>query len=1509
MMKKRLFALIAMLTILCLFSTPVRADVSETAPPDVSQKETVLEAEDESVLTEAEVTEAEKAEVTEAAETTAEETKETEAETEAETAAEAVEAAETETAAAAEETVTETAESDESTTAAETAAAEDLAVVGNNMVIYRGLVYRILSDNDNKVTLIGAEEPGALTEVTIPESIPSEVGEFIVTEIEEGAFAGDQAVQGLTISSTVVLIRAEAFSNCIKLKEINFAEDSHLQQIGANAFAYTGKDSKTVPATIANLTLPASLEVLEDGAFHCIPVEVFALEDGSLLEDIPCGFLSADGRDGYPGERTQGRGFFDFIHFILFESDSFTPEKVAEACDCLKSVDFGDNNHLKMIGMGAFKNQTHLTSIDFGKNPAAEELIICNGVFVAAGSQTGIDTVVFPSNLKAIGYGTPSGSSQGASGSFIYANIRHIVFSDGCPLEVIPEGFMEIPETGNNGRPGDNYDFNKRTHNYVYDRAQVAGNSLESIDFGENNHIKVIERGAFKNQSHLKSIDFGSSDVDLTIRCGAFIGAGNNGYLVQNGIDTEINEGIENLTLPANLTEMEYGAFDEAKVIHFALADNSRLKEIPNHFMGMSNEGCNGYPGKHREWKEGLSWYDPDAQVYTFVYDQEQIEANSLKTISFGKNNSLTRIGYGAFYNQSHLTSIDFGTPSADALVIWDGAFIGAGNNGYLYEQKVDAELNEGIDTLVLPACVTFTSPNYSYPCRGMFELAKIKNLVISDNSILSQIPDGFLNVNGFGNNGHPGMKRAQERDSFVLDYVQLEANSLETIRFGKDNSLKYVGPGAFYNQGHVKVLDFGTSKAPEMTFDDGAFVGVGNNGYLVDMGIDSSLNEGITNLTLPANLTMIETGTFDYARIKNLVFADNCKLQIIPYNFLGICGEGNNGHPGQDKDGNFVKDLAQIGANALETVKFGANNSLTIISNGAFRNQSHMTSIDFGTSDADLSIQSGSFIGIGNNRYLYENKADASLNKGIETLRLPANLKTLDCGAFGFAGIRNLVFDGGMKFSGLEAGSFQDLDLMETLVLGKDFTAARLDGGAFSKCDVLTAIDLRDTGITNIDDAIKENAVLTTIVFPEKLESITWTYTEGMTEEERAGVCPFYGCGNVNALYFTNTDPSGLSFDQGVFQFLNEAGTVFVPADTTDEQIEAYRAKLVGAGLNIDEKDHWHLKKTTWATRVYGNTRYKTSIAVANELKSVLGVDKFDTICIATGENPVDALAGSYVSVNLKAPILMIQNKKTPIKLVTDYVKENLAKGGKIIVFGGENAIPEACLEGLKGYDIQRAAGSTRWRTNIMLNEIIGVKEGEEVLICDGIGEKDANGVEEYAYADSLSASASGKPMLLVDGSAKDLKSYQKEYLQMLVKKNCKFVILGGEKAVSNEMKAAIEAITGTKIERVAGSTRYRTSAALAEKFFPNARAMVLATGENFPDGLCGGALAAALGGPVFLVKETATPKTLAKDFAKAHQVTEAIVLGGPKAITDDSVREVYDLGTSYQIIVHAVK
>ncbi|MBR0441631.1 MAG: Ig-like domain-containing protein, partial [Firmicutes bacterium] len=313
---------------------------------------------------------------------------------------------------------------------------------------------------------------------------------------------------------------------------------------------------------------------------------------------------------------------------------------------------------------------------------------------------------------------------------------------------------------------------------------------------------------------------------------------------------------------------------------------------------------------------------------------------------------------------------------------------------------------------------------------------------------------------------------------------------------------------------------------------------------------------------------------------------------------FMGILGAGCNGHPGKQADytydpnvgksyitnERFVEELPSIAANVLETVSFGNDNNISDIYYGAFQNQSHMTSIDFGTSEAELTIWSGAFAGVGNNAYLVENGVDESLGEGIE-LELPANLVDLKNGAFTFAGLRSVAFADGIGISDVKHGVFQDVNVMEELVIGSDYPSDVLEGGVFSRCPELTEIDLSESGITTIEDALKEDPKLTKVIFPKDLTTITWAehpedrWDENDPEYTRDKICPFYGCDNVNVLRFLQTDPDGFNFDEGVFQFLNEEGIVYVPEETTDEAIEDYIALLTDCGLTFAE-DRWVIER-----------------------------------------------------------------------------------------------------------------------------------------------------------------------------------------------------------------------------------------------------------------------------------------------------------------------------------------
>ena len=80
---------------------------------------------------------------------------------------------------------------------------------------------------------------------------------------------------------------------------------------------------------------------------------------------------------------------------------------------------------------------------------------------------------------------------------------------------------------------------------------------------------------------------------------------------------------------------------------------------------------------------------------------------------------------------------------------------------------------------------------------------------------------------------------------------------------------------------------------------------------------------------------------------------------------------------------------------------------------------------------------------------------------------------------------------------------------------------------------------------------------------------------------------------------------------------------------------------------------------------RIAGEDRYETSFAIADELKTVFGVVKFQNVILANSNDFADALAGSYLAAEKNAPILI--GKPKYAQLVWDYVNTNLVEGGTV--------------------------------------------------------------------------------------------------------------------------------------------------------------------------------------------------------------------------------------------------
>ncbi len=282
---------------------------------------------------------------------------------------------------------------------------------------------------------------------------------------------------------------------------------------------------------------------------------------------------------------------------------------------------------------------------------------------------------------------------------------------------------------------------------------------------------------------------------------------------------------------------------------------------------------------------------------------------------------------------------------------------------------------------------------------------------------------------------------------------------------------------------------------------------------------------------------------------------------------------------------------------------------------------------------------------------------------------------------------------------------------------------------------------------------------------------------------------------------------------------------------------------------------------------RIAGATRFETSMAIADKLKEKLGVEKFDNIVITNGEGFADALSATYLAKVKNAPILIV-NESTADE-ISEYVKKNAAENANIYIIGGEGAVSKKVADKMPGKKI-RLHGESRFETNLEVLKAAGV-EDQDIALCNA-----------YNFADALSVSAAGKPVMLVDNS---LDSAQIAYLKTL--KSKKFYLIGGQNVVSKAVEN--EASKLGKIERIAGSDRFATSRAVAEKFFTGEhRKAYLTYGFNFPDGLCAGVLCAVDNSPLLLVSNENMEEAAA--YVTKAKVQKCIVLGGDNLISSEA-------------------
>lgn len=270
----------------------------------------------------------------------------------------------------------------------------------------------------------------------------------------------------------------------------------------------------------------------------------------------------------------------------------------------------------------------------------------------------------------------------------------------------------------------------------------------------------------------------------------------------------------------------------------------------------------------------------------------------------------------------------------------------------------------------------------------------------------------------------------------------------------------------------------------------------------------------------------------------------------------------------------------------------------------------------------------------------------------------------------------------------------------------------------------------------------------------------------------------------------------------------------------------------------------------------------------------------------IAKDSDFPDALAASTLAGVLDAPILLTG---TAIDLG---VKAELARLGveKIYVVGGIAAISDTIKDGygqLVRDGAERVAGDTRVSTAIAI--------AQKAAALAGPAPVEAFIVRSNDFPDALAASSVAAlqhlPILLTGTAALDARVAA--YLDATPSITTVH-ILGGTSAVSTATEQALRARTGLVVDRWWGDGRYDTAEDIANKAVDHfgivPQALGIATGDNFPDALAGGAAIAHRGG-LLLLTPTASLHAKTSGLILKHKATIASVeiYGGTSAVIAD--------------------
>ena len=531
--------------------------------------------------------------------------------------------------------------------------------------------------------------------------------------------------------------------------------------------------------------------------------------------------------------------------------------------------------------------------------------------------------------------------------------------------------------------------------------------------------------------------------------------------------------------------------------------------------------------------------------------------------------------------------------------------------------------------------------------------------------------------------------------------------------------------------------------------------------------------------------------------------------------------------------------------------------------------------------SKADLTIPStisgNTVTSIGSGAFL--------VNTSLKSLTIPGTIKTIGFSAFsGCMNLKTVTIENGvetigsMAFSGCTALENVTIPSSVTKIGSYAFSATKWFENQKKKSPFVivneilidasgckAAVVIPDT-VKTIGSAAFKDLAITSVTFPESVETI----------DELA----FFNCKNLKSV----------TIPQTVKTIGKEAFGYIKP----DNGLQTVMKDFVIYGKNKSAAQKYASSNAITfynkldTIRLAGKDRYETAVEISKYRSTVYY--KSSTVILANGMNYADALAAASLARYYYVPILL-----TNTHSLNPATREEIKRLGawKVFILGGENAVGKEVVDeliqnGIWQENIKRLYGKDRYATAVAISKEVARFDSYNSSVFFVYG----NG-----FADSLSigsvAAKNFNPIIYLRTNG-EIDEATASYLAEIKGKVKNAYVIGGEGVISDDMmKKAAAAVGVDKPIRIAGANRYDTCIEINNYFAQdlNSSTLCVATGNDFPDALAGGAYNVISQYPMLLVNGKSSQPYLTekqKNLLRKLESPRLIVFGGTSVVPD---------------------